>query len=364
MNIDEKLFTDSASLSGIYLQELVTCYQRRYHPDPVDHLLLPLFIDPGRLASDPRYRVPLYYAFQLLSDVANTEKDLQIALRLLQGLRPRAFQFVGYAITSCRTLREAALALARYEALVWGAGSISLAERGAYAHLIWQPLHTIPEAVIEMAIAGWVQISRHLVPGLPGNAPTPAGTASEVRVCFQHSIAMSTQSEYQRLFGCDVQFQQAANEIIFPVGWLNLHPLDADPVLLSWASEKIDALLKDYAIEVNLACELRAFLLQHLDSPALGLDTFAQQLGISTRALRHAFARQGINFRVQLDQARKEQAIHFIQLGQGGDPISLTKIALDCGFSEQSAFNRAFKRWTGETPGDYIQASAVCASRF
>ncbi len=356
MNIDADLFTGSASLSGIYLHELVTSYQGRYHPDSVAHLLLPHFIDPDRLATDPTYRVPLYHAFQLLAQVAEAENDPLIALRLLQDLRPRAFQFVGYAITSCRTLREAALALAKYEALVWGAGSISLVERGAMAHLIWAPLLPVPEAVIEMAIAGWVKISRHLVPQLSAPAEPLTHAESALRVCFTHPVRGSAMSDYHDLFGCVVSFEQTANEIIFPVEWLDLRPLDADPVLLSWAQEKIDGLLKDYAVEVNLSCELRAFLLSHLDSPALGLDTFAQQLGLSTRALRHALARHGINFRVELDHARKERALQLIRAEVGGDSPPLTHIALECGFSEQSAFNRAFKRWTGATPGDYLQA--------
>ncbi|WP_367114619.1 helix-turn-helix transcriptional regulator [Aquabacterium sp.] len=70
------------------------------------------------------------------------------------------------------------------------------------------------------------------------------------------------------------------------------------------------------------------------------------------------FAQRGISFRSFIDELRQALALGYMR-----DPnLSLVDIAYLLGFSEQSAFQRAFKRWTGQTPGDYRRKPAPPAS--
>jgi AraC-like DNA-binding protein len=99
-------------------------------------------------------------------------------------------------------------------------------------------------------------------------------------------------------------------------------------------------------------------MLNHMDDPGLSLETASEYFAISARQLRHQLSRNDINFRTLLDQTRHEMAQYLMnQQTDHLQKVSLTDVALACGFSEQSAFNRAFKRWTGLTPGEYLTGS-------
>ena len=72
---------------------------------------------------------------------------------------------------------------------------------------------------------------------------------------------------------------------------------------------------------------------------------------MTTRTLQLKLKEEGTSFRKLQDEVRKELAIGYLK--DGND--SICEIALLLGFSDQSAFQHAFKRWTGKTPGEYRQ---------
>jgi AraC-like DNA-binding protein len=80
-----------------------------------------------------------------------------------------------------------------------------------------------------------------------------------------------------------------------------------------------------------------------------GLEAVAAQLGVSAPTLRRKLAAEGTSFREVREQLLRDQAV--ASLVRGGE--SVEELALRLGFSEASAFHRAFKRWTGSSPGSY-----------
>jgi AraC-like DNA-binding protein len=75
------------------------------------------------------------------------------------------------------------------------------------------------------------------------------------------------------------------------------------------------------------------------------ITTIAAQLGISARTLRRHLEQEGTSLRVLLDDVRRERADELLA---AGTPVK--EIAFGLGFSEPSAFSRAYKRWTGKPP--------------
>ena len=78
-------------------------------------------------------------------------------------------------------------------------------------------------------------------------------------------------------------------------------------------------------------------------------ERLAEALSMSRRTLQRKLAENGLSYRVILDKIRHDLARRHL----GSDEKSLTDIAFMLGFSEQSAFARAFKRWQGVSPSEY-----------
>ncbi|WP_406733776.1 helix-turn-helix transcriptional regulator [Vibrio scophthalmi] len=76
------------------------------------------------------------------------------------------------------------------------------------------------------------------------------------------------------------------------------------------------------------------------------LDSIAQELHMSGRTLNRKLQQEGVSFRRLYDKYRLEQSLNLLNQAN----VNITQVALELGFSDSSAFTRAFKRWTGETP--------------
>jgi AraC-like DNA-binding protein len=85
------------------------------------------------------------------------------------------------------------------------------------------------------------------------------------------------------------------------------------------------------------------------------LESIAKRLAMSTRTVQRRLREQGVLFNEVLDEMRF-QAARFYLADRG---IAGAEIAYLLGFADQSSFNRAFKRWTGQTPSDYRSRTAV-----
>ncbi|MEV6724459.1 AraC family transcriptional regulator [Streptomyces xanthochromogenes] len=159
------------------------------------------------------------------------------------------------------------------------------------------------------------------------------------------------QEEYESLFGCPVRFGEARTQVTFDARWLTA-PLVRDEAALGQMLRRSPFELlsrRAYGTTVGeqvgraLAAALRA-------SPRLPtLEETAGRLAMSPATLRRRLAREGTSFQQLKDEVRRDAAI--AGLAEGRDPIA--EIAARLGFSEDTSFHRAFRRWTGTTPGAY-----------
>jgi AraC-like DNA-binding protein len=90
--------------------------------------------------------------------------------------------------------------------------------------------------------------------------------------------------------------------------------------------------------------QLIAQMLLQGEKPTIG--AISRGLALSTRHLQNKLKREDVTYRMLLDQVRKEIALGYLEKGD----VAICDLAFLLGFSEQSAFNHAFRRWTGSTP--------------
>ena len=124
-----------AGLSASYIDSLLPAAARLGLD--IQALLNEVGLDLNQLR-DPRYRLPLFKAFDLLLRAEQQTGDALLAPRLAQQVQPRSFQLLGYMCISCATLGEAIQRLHRFEALVWDIGHTELLDEGERLALTWQ----------------------------------------------------------------------------------------------------------------------------------------------------------------------------------------------------------------------------------
>lgn len=151
---------------------------------------------------------------------------------------------------------------------------------------------------------------------------------------------------YADFFRCPVLFGQAATRIRFAVTLLGLPLRRHDPALAAMLERQVQAMLAELPQKDHVEQDIRQLISRHLLQGELALDRIAEELHLSGRTLRRRLEERGWNFRGLLEDTRRRMAEDYLR-----DPrLALPEVALLLGYSEQSAFNRAFLRWTGMTP--------------
>lgn len=170
--------------------------------------------------------------------------------------------------------------------------------------------------------------------------------------------ARSPLAEYEKVFGCPVEFDGAESEVWFDPALLDYRSPHWDPDLLHLHEELAAKRLSNLHRQ-DLLERARKVFSQRLELEQCELEDVATELGLSPRRLRFELARAGTSFSQLLDDFRYALARRL--LGRSDEPIE--NIVYLTGFSEPSAFYRAFRRWSGMTPVQYREKKRSGATR-
>ena len=153
---------------------------------------------------------------------------------------------------------------------------------------------------------------------------------------------------YAQAFRCPIKFAQQHSYLAFSEADTNT-PFTARNVDLAFESDKIlDGLLQSLE-ESDLVSRVRQVIAEALPSGAPSEANVAQKLLTSPRTLHRRLAENGTSYRQLLNDVRLNLAKAYLEK----TPYPITEISYLVGFSDLSAFSRAFKRWTGVSPMTY-----------
>lgn len=155
--------------------------------------------------------------------------------------------------------------------------------------------------------------------------------------------------EYRLFFYGPHKFEQSKTQLSFDSSFMDL------PVIRS--REDLPELMKEapyvFLVKPNntasINAQIRRILENNLDPEMPDFESVAFQLNTSTQTLRRRLKDEDTSFQAIKDQVRRDLAIYYLS----DNKLSINEIALKVGFTEPSTFHRAFKKWTGVTPGDY-----------
>ena len=166
------------------------------------------------------------------------------------------------------------------------------------------------------------------------------------RMTFAHPRSSGLR-EIHRILRCPVEFAQTTDSWVFPQRVMELPITSGDSHLLQILEAHADDLLSERHTTTGLRGLVENQLLSMLPSGRVQMAVVAQQLGMSERSFKRHLAQEGTTFGEILDRLRNRIALRYLE----DRHMTLQQIAWLLGYSEIGAFNHAFKRWTGTSPG-------------
>jgi AraC-like DNA-binding protein len=164
--------------------------------------------------------------------------------------------------------------------------------------------------------------------------------------------------EYERVLGVPVVFSSHRNALLTDDAWLTLRAPRPSRYVFGVLCERADNLVEALDKDDTLRGKVERSLLPLLHTGDVGLARIAQELNMSARTLSRHLSSEGVTFEGVLNALRRRLALQYL----AGGKISLHETAYLLGYSEQSAFSRAFKRWTGQSPVGWRAALKSTAS--
>jgi AraC-like DNA-binding protein len=294
-------------------------------------------------------RIPLASYVALFEAGAELLQEPALALHYGQAVRIQEISIVGLICEACETTLAVGAQLNRYVRLVADDGS------GASADLvrlmrrddgIWMEavhwLSTVNRFVTEAEFSRLVCNTRAM---FANNADFQA-MRFPVAIEFAHQ-APNHIAEYERIFQCPVAFGASSNAMQIDPRFLTLRQPPVNRYVFGVLSEHAEAMLESVKSARTTRAQVEGLLIPLLHQGEPSVERVADAMGLGQQTLYRKLKAEGTTFEKLLDELRHKMALHYLD----GKKVSVNETAYLVGFSNPSAFSRAFRRWTGTSPG-------------
>ncbi|SDN66554.1 AraC family transcriptional regulator [Pseudomonas jinjuensis] len=247
-----------------------------------------------------------------------------------------------YLILNAKNVREALQGLARNYQRHSGAGAFALEPQGDLVMISYLPLepdHADAHHGAELAKGIGTQLMRMLL----GNRWQP------VAAYVQHA-PVGELSVYRRLLGLEPQFNSPFNGHVFEARLLDAPLATADGTLHDLVQRHLQSV--DELSDQGTAVHTRQLVHSFLSSGRASIEVIAEYMMLNPRTLQRYLAAEGTTFQRLLDEVRQETALRYLKESN----VSLSELAQFLGYSDLSAFSRAFQRWYGMSPRDWLKS--------
>jgi AraC-like DNA-binding protein len=303
-------------------------------------------IEPSQLI-EPKARISARISDIAFAKAALLIQEPAFALRAAECWHPSNLGALGYAWLSSGTLRTG---LKRFERFAHILGKVSYRCVDAPDGLHFMYSHGRGDAPYAYAIADFIM---SLVIGL---CRRNYGDSLALLAAHLRRPQPDNPAPYQDFYRCPVFFDANENSIVLQ------HDV-ADAPLCTGNHEiaaTFDAILTEQLAkltETDIPTRCKSYLLQQLTSGAPSEEDLADAMNMSRRTLQRKLGELGLTYSDLLDQTRFDLALRYLE----DQERSVTEVTFLLGFSEQSAFSRAFKRWSGKSPSTYRTEHALAA---
>jgi AraC-like DNA-binding protein len=252
-----------------------------------------------------------------------------------------SFAMLCHSVLSCKTLAQALDRSLRFYALILDDISGS-AERDArearivlHDHASDAPPRIFAHELLLMLLYGvscWLVGRRIPILRTEFNYAEPAHSA-----------------EYRLMYCADLRFDRPRTVLAFDAGYLDLPVVQNERSAKEFLRSAPESILLKYKNGSSLTARVRRRLRQFLPGTVPDFEKLAQEMSMTPATMRRRLHEEGESYQSIKDQLRRDLAISYLSHSSR----SVMDIALELGFSERSAFHRAFRKWTGASPGEF-----------
>ncbi|KTT59481.1 AraC family transcriptional regulator [Pseudomonas oryzihabitans] len=307
-----------------------------------DGLLTRFGLTAARLA-EPGGRLSIPHFMRLGHAALELTGDPALGLAMGRAMRPAFLGLAGVTVAQAPDVRHAAETLLHLEPLYGrnyrGQSRWAAQGRDAWLHFYSiSPYNDYNRFVVDAVLGAWLAVLGAV-----------AGQALQPRRVLIEYAAPANPAPYEAAFGCAVEFGAAENALLLDTTTLALPGTDHCPAtwrqLLALSEAEHGRLTRTRGLTERVV-EVMGPLLRHGEPT---LEQIATRLRLPSWTLRRKLAEEGTQYRALLNLTRRDLALAYIR----DTEASFGEIAYLLGFASPAAFQRAFKRWTEQTPGDW-----------
>jgi len=256
-------------------------------------------------------------------------------------MKAGSFAMLCHSVVNCKTLGQALDRSLRFYALILDDFSGTLVRDGQEARIV---LHertaganqrVFAHELLLMLLYGvscWLVGRRIPILRTEFSYPEPAHSA-----------------EYRLMYCTELGFDRPNTVIAFEASYLDLPVVQNERSIKEFLRTAPESILVKYKNGSSLAARVRRRLRQFLPGEVPDFERLADELNMTPATMRRRLHEEGESYQSIKDQLRRDLAISFLSHSSR----SVMDIALELGFSERSAFHRAFRKWTGASPGEF-----------
>jgi AraC-like DNA-binding protein len=291
---------------------------------------------PGDLFSRENATLSTVEYFRLWKSLEKTLEDPSFPLRLGQTIPTEAFNPSVFAALCSPNMNVAATRLSKYKQLIGPITLVVETENDA-ASLILDCLYTdnpLPDSLVATELVFLVYLIRL------------ATREKVVPLSVTATSSLLTTAEYTHFFGV-MPIQSGRNQLRFAAEDMARPFLTENEAMWRFFEPELRKRLADIDSGADFSARVRSCLFELVPSGLCSVEEVAKKLAVSTRTLQRHLYKENTSFQQELNKTREQLARHYL----ADSSLSGAQISFLLGFEDPNSFVRAYRSWTGKTPG-------------
>jgi AraC-like DNA-binding protein len=297
---------------------------------------------PADALDDPDTRVDSEIGFRLMNEAERVSKDSLFGLHHGSQFQASDMGLVGYLVLNAPTIWMALDSFCKYQNIYGEGLQLETSNRLGKVEVSFTVHHELESVAGDCAfishMAGFISTIKWLL----GKHSYPL--SATLRINKPNSL--QELQEYESCFGQHIEFGQKTYRLVFDESDFKQNILTSNQELYSMVESRAQSVLQDIGEQNTFSQTVARELHKSLDQGKPSLEGIARLLCKSPRTVQRQLKEEGTSFQQVLDQVREKLAKYYLKTRN----LNIDEIAFLLGFSESSAFRKAFKKWTQMSP--------------